>query len=56
MKTQLIIKEDWTIIKEYDFLITMNKYDVVEFDDIEYRVYNCILSIESDTMCILLDF
>ena len=38
MKTKIIIRKGWKIIKEYDFLITMTNEDVVEFEDIEYRV------------------
>ena len=55
MKTKIIIAEGWKVIKEYDFLITMTPEDVVEFEDLEYRVNCCVLEIESDTMCILLD-
>tara|TARA_R110000823_G_scaffold276670_1_gene395237 strand:+ start:636 stop:806 length:171 start_codon:yes stop_codon:yes gene_type:complete len=55
MKTKIIISKEWKIIKEYDFLITMTKEDVVEFEDIEYRVNCCVLEIENNTMCILLD-
>ena len=55
MKTKIIISKGWKVIKEYDFLITMTTEDAVEFEDIEYRVNYCLLEIESDTMCILLD-
>jgi hypothetical protein len=55
MKTKIIITKGWKVIKEYDFLITMTTEDVVEFEDIEYGVNGCLLEIESDTMCILLD-
>ena len=55
MKTKIIISKGWKVIKEYDFLITMTNEDVVEFEDIEYRVICCVLRIESNTMCILLN-
>ena len=55
MKTQIVISKGWKIIKEYDFLITMTNEDVVEFENIEYRVDSCILEIKSDTMIILLN-
>jgi hypothetical protein len=55
MKTKIIISKEWKVIKEYDFLITMTVEDVVQFEDIEYRVNCCVLEIKSNTMCILLD-
>lgn len=55
MKTKIIISKGWKIIKEYNFLITMTNEDVVEFEDIEYRVNCCVLEVENNTMCILLD-
>jgi hypothetical protein len=55
MKTIIIIRKGGKVIKEYDFLITMSSKDVVEFEGIEYSVNSCVLEIEKDTMCVLLD-
>ena len=59
MKTKIVISEvsfnGWKVIQEYDFLITMNKGDVVEYESVEYKVDCCLLDIEKDTMYILLD-
>lgn len=55
MKTKIIVAKGWRVIKEYDFLITMTTNDVVEFEGVEYRVSRCLLEIETDTMCIVLD-
>jgi len=54
MKTQIIIAKECRIIKEYDFLITLGTEDVVEHNDIEYRVDCCLLNLSTDTMIILL--
>lgn len=55
MKTKIIINKGWKFIKEYDFLITLSKYDIVEFNCIEYEVISCLLELENDTMIILVD-
>jgi len=55
MKTQIIIKQNWEIIKEYDFLITMTDQDIVEHEDIEYRVQFCCLDISINTMQIIIN-
>jgi hypothetical protein len=55
MKTKIVISTGWKVIQKYDFLITMNKGDVVEYKNLEYKVDCCFLDINKDTMCILLD-
>lgn len=55
METKIIIRENWTIVREYDFIFTMTKDDVVYFDGVEYVVHCCLLEVENNTMCILLD-
>ena len=55
MKTKIIIKKEWKVIKEYDFLLTMNSGDIVEIFGIDYKIDLCVLELENDTMCILLN-
>ena len=54
MKTKIIKTKGWKAIKYYDFLVTMTKGDIVEFENIEYTVSCCMLEIANDTMLILL--
>lgn len=55
MKTQVIIKKGWKIIKEYDFLITMVYNDVVSYNGLEYKVDCSVLDIDANLMIILID-
>ena len=55
MKTLIRRNEDWEIIKEYDFLFSMNRDDIIVLGDKEYRVKGCSLEIENDTIIILID-
>lgn len=54
MKTEIIIRENWVKIYDYDFLITMQKGDIVIFNEIEYQVDCCVLDIDVKKMLILL--
>jgi len=56
MRTQIIIKSKWKIIKSYPYVFTMNKEDRVEDEEgIEHSVLYCFLDIKNNSMVILLD-
>ena len=55
MRTEIIIKDGWQKIDCYDFLFTMTKGDVVEWNGREYKVDCCVLEVDTKKMLILVD-
>lgn len=53
MRTEIIIEDGWQTIVEYDFLLTMSKGDIVEWNGLEYKVDRCVLEIYPGIMLIL---
>lgn len=55
MRTEIIIKDGWQTIECYDFLFTMSKDDVVEWNGTEYKVDCCLLDVDTGKMLILVE-
>ena len=54
MKTKIIRRNDWKTIKEYDYPITMSLGAVVWSNDDDYRVCECNLNTDTDTIEIII--
>jgi len=54
MKTKIIKSHGWEVIKEYDFLLTLNSGDIVTFNGIEYTVDFCSLDIDENQIEIVI--
>ncbi len=54
MTTKIVIQRGWIVIAEYDYLVTMSKGDLVEFEGKELEVKKLFLEIATNTMIILL--
>lgn len=55
MITQIILKKDWKVLKEYNFVFTMCKYDIVTFESIDYIVCKSFLDIDENKMIIIVE-
>jgi hypothetical protein len=53
MKTQIILQRKLTILKEYDFILTLHNGDIMNIDEISYTVFCNFLDSDNNIMKIL---
>jgi hypothetical protein len=43
MRTQIIMKDGWKILKEYNLLVPLSEGDTIHLNGIEYSVFGILL-------------